>query len=346
MERMISFVVPCYNCEKTFERCIGSIRNQTYNRIEIVLVDDGSTDQTYALCEEAAKKDARMKAVHQNNGGLMNAWKRGVREASGEYIAFCDSDDYIENDLAQTLIAKIKEQHADVILYGMAVEYAGSKLVYNDNRLAEGYHSKEDIEKIIWPRYFSSGDMQSEIIVPSRDVKAFKRDLLMKVMDHLNDTVTVGEDELTSFAVILSANSIYCMKQYFPYHYIRNDESMIGGYDAGIFDKMLTLRNELVKIAGIYGYPYSDQIEKDFVSHVLVYMKKEICRNRKSGYGQVKRNLVTVRENAVFSEALKKIDIKKYQLKNRVFAGLVIRKQYLALYALTNLMSALGMGKA
>ena len=81
---MISFVVPCYNCEKTFERCISSIRNQTYNQIEIVLVDDGSTDQTYALCEEAAKEDARVKVVHQNNGGLMNAWKRGVREASGE----------------------------------------------------------------------------------------------------------------------------------------------------------------------------------------------------------------------------------------------------------------------
>lgn len=343
---MISFVVPCYNCEKTLERCISSIRNQTYGRIEIILVNDGSTDQTYALCEETAKEDIRVKVVHQNNGGLMNAWKRGVKEASGGYIAFCDSDDYIESNLAETITAKIKEHHADVILNGMTVEYADSKTVHNDNRLAEGYYSKKDIEKIIWPCYFSSGDMQSEIMMPSRAVKVFKRDLLMKVMDHLSDAVTVGEDEVTSFAVVLSVNSIYCIKRYYPYHYIRNDESMIGGYDAEIYDKMLVLRKELVKIANIYGYPYPEQIEKDFVSHVLVYMKKEICRNRKSGYRRVKRNLITVRENVVFSDALRQTDIKKYALKNRVFAGLVIRKQYLLLYVMTNLMSALGMGKS
>lgn len=343
---MISFVVPCYNCEKTFERCICSIRNQTYDRIEIILVNDGSTDQTYVLCEEAAREDVRVKVVHQNNGGLMNAWKRGVQEASGEYIAFCDSDDYVNSDLAEKLAAKIKEHHTDIILYGMSVEYTDGKCVYSDSRMTEGYYSKEDIENVILPCYFSSGDMQTEIMMPARFVKAFKRGLLMNVMDHLSDTVTVGEDELTSFAAVLSANSIYCMKRYYPYHYVRNDESMIGRYDAEIFNKMLTLRKELIKIADIYGYPYPEQIEKDFVSHVLVYMKKEICRNRKSGYRRVKRNLITVRENVVFSDALRQTDIKKYALKNRVFAGLVIRKRYLLLYVMTNFMSALGMGKS
>lgn len=343
---MISIVVPCYNCEKTIERCIDSIRKQSYKQIEIVLVDDGSTDQTYALCEKAAKEDARVKVVHQRNGGLMNAWKRGVREAAAEYIAFCDSDDYIDSDIAERLAAKIKEHHADMILYGMTVKYPDGNIVYSGNRLAEGYYSKEDIESIILPCYFSNGDMQSEIMMPSRDVKAFKRELLINVMEYLSEEVTVGEDELTSFATVLSANSMYSMGQYYPYHYIRNNESMIGGYDAGIFDKMLTLRNELVKIAGIYCYSYPEQIEKDFVSHVLVYMKKEICRNRKSGYKQVKQNLIKVRENVVFSDALRQIDIQKYKLKNRVFARLVIRKQYFVLYAVTNLMSALGMGKS
>ena len=136
---MISFVVPCYNCEKTFERCICSIRNQTYDRIEIILVNDGSTDQTYVLCEEAAREDVRVKVVHQNNGGLMNAWKRGVQEASGEYIAFCDSDDYVNSDLAEKLAAKIKEHHTDIILYGMSVEYTDGKCVYSDSRMTEGY---------------------------------------------------------------------------------------------------------------------------------------------------------------------------------------------------------------
>lgn len=342
---MISIVVPCYNCENTFERCIDSIRNQSYHQTEIVLVDDGSTDQTYALCEKAAKEDARVKVVHQRNGGLMNAWKRGVREASGEYIVFCDSDDYLDSGLTEALAVKIRENHADIFLYGMTVEYPGSNVVHSTNRLAEGYYTKEDIKNIILPGYFSNGDMQSEIMMPSRDAKAFKRNVLLNVMDSLNDAVSVGEDELTSFAAVLSADSIYCMGNYYPYHYIRNNESMIGGYDAGIYHKMLILRKELIKIARLYGYSYPEQIEKDFISHVLIYMKKEICRNRGNGYGNVKQNLIAIREHAVFRNALSEVDIRKYKLKNRIFAGLVIRKYYFLLYMITNLMSALGVGK-
>ena len=342
---MISIIVPCYNCEKSFEKCINSIRNQTYQQIEIVLVNDGSTDRTGILCEDAAKEDGRIKVIHQKNGGLMNAWKSSVRNASKEYIAFCDSDDYVDLDLAETLVNKINESNADIILYGMKVEYSSGIVENADNRLKKGLYAKEDIAKLILPSYFDNGQMQSELILASRDTKIFRRTVLLQVVDNLSDEISLGEDELTTFAAVLSAQSIYCMNNYHPYHYMRNDESMIGRYDSQMFHKYLLLRKQLTEIARIYDYPYKEQIEKRFVSHILLCMKKEIGRNQGSGYKKVKRNLISMRENEIFKNALKLVEVKKYQGKSRVFLQLVIAKRYFMLYVITNMVSRFGVGK-
>lgn len=342
---MISIVIPCYNCEKTFKKCIGSIRNQTYYQIEIILVDDGSTDHTYELCEKAVREDTRIKVIHQKNSGLMNAWKNGVRKASGEYIVFCDSDDYIDDDLVETLTEKIRESQADIIIYGMIVEYSDNMVDYVDNRLMEGLYLKEDIAKFILPQYFDNGRMQSEIIIASRDTKMFRRELLMRIIDDLNDEIAVGEDDLTTFSAVLSADSIYCINQFYPYHYVRSDESMIGKYDMNMFDQLLILRKELIKIASNCNYLYMEQIEKYFISNVLLCMKKEICRNQESGYRKVRHNIIRMRENPIFINAISKVEIRNYEVKSRIFAELVIRKRYLILYVMTNIMSSFGIGK-
>lgn len=342
---MISIVVPCYNCEKTFERCINSIRNQTYHEIEIILVDDGSTDSTGQLCKDTAEADGRVKVIHQKNGGLMNAWKNGVRGASGEYIAFCDSDDYIDADLAEKMTDKINACHADIILYGMKVEYANGAIEIEDNRLGEGIYTEGEIEKIILPDYFDSGQMQSTLILASRDTKIFKRALLMKMIDYLSDEISLGEDDATTFAAVLSAESICCINGYYPYHYMRNDDSMIGRYDPKMFDKFLMLRKQLIEIAKQYHYPYMEQIEKAFVSNVLLCMKKEISRNRRCGYRQVKQNLVRMRDNPVLIAAVNDVSFNRYELKSRVFARLMINKRYLTLYVVTNILSHFGFGK-
>lgn len=342
---MISIVVPCYNCEKTFERCINSIRNQTYQEIQIILVDDGSTDSTGQLCEDAAGADGRIKVIHQKNGGLMNAWKNGVRNASGEYVAFCDSDDYIDVDLMEKMADKITECHADIILYGIQVEYVNGAVNLRDNRLREGLYAEREIEKIILPDYFDNGQMESLLILASRYSKIFRRALLMKMIDYLSDEISLGEDDATTFAAVLSAESICCMNGYYPYHYMRNDESMIGRYDPKMFDKFLMLRKQLIEIAKRYHYPYMEQIEKAFVSNVLLCMKKEISRNWRCGYRKVKQNLIRMRNNPVFTNALSNVSFDKYELKSRVFANLVIKRRYLALYVATSILARFGVGK-
>ena len=98
-EELISIIVPVYNVEEYLKECIDSIINQTYKRIEIILVDDGSTDKSGKICDDYAKIDKRIKVVHKENGGLSDARNVGISVSSGKYIAFVDSDDWVEKTM-------------------------------------------------------------------------------------------------------------------------------------------------------------------------------------------------------------------------------------------------------
>ena len=118
-KELISVIVPVFNVEKYLERCVETIVNQTYKNLEIILVNDGSTDNSGELCDELAKKDNRIKVVHKENGGLSDARNTGERESTGEYIIFIDSDDYIHHEMLNTLYTQIVEKNADVSICGV-----------------------------------------------------------------------------------------------------------------------------------------------------------------------------------------------------------------------------------
>ena len=110
MNEKISVIVPIYKVEQVLKRCVDSILSQTYENLEIILVDDGSPDQCPAICDAYARQDARIKVVHKKNGGLTSAWKEGVRHAEGEWLGFVDSDDWIEPDIYERLYEPLKAQ--------------------------------------------------------------------------------------------------------------------------------------------------------------------------------------------------------------------------------------------
>ena len=149
-EPLISIVVPVYKVEKFLEKCIDSIINQTYKNLEIILVDDGSPDNCGKICDEYAKKDKRIKVIHQQNGGLSAARNTGITKATGKYISFIDSDDYIEKDYIELLYTTIKQSKADIAIGSHTVIYdTGTKL-----QKATGEKSilkpKEVLERILY----------------------------------------------------------------------------------------------------------------------------------------------------------------------------------------------------
>lgn len=104
---LVSVIIPVYNVEKYLARCVDSIKNQTYSHLEILLIDDGSTDSSGALCEELAVMDKRIRVIHQKNGGLSCARNTGIAHAKGKYLTFVDSDDWTKQDMIEYLYSLI-----------------------------------------------------------------------------------------------------------------------------------------------------------------------------------------------------------------------------------------------
>lgn len=115
---LISIIVPIYNAEKVIKRCIESISRQSYEMLEIILVDDGSTDQSLEICEDMSEKDSRIKIIHQNNGGVSRARNTGLKKATGRYIMMVDSDDYLYERAVELMLREIKKNKADLAICG------------------------------------------------------------------------------------------------------------------------------------------------------------------------------------------------------------------------------------
>ena len=115
---LISVIVPVYNMERYLRRCVDSILHQTYRNLEVLLVDDGSTDASGAICDEYAAQEERVTAVHQKNGGLSAARNAGLERAQGTYLCFVDSDDFLDSRMLETLCRDLQEQDADVAVVG------------------------------------------------------------------------------------------------------------------------------------------------------------------------------------------------------------------------------------
>ena len=114
MGELISVIIPIYNVEAYLDECIASVIAQTYSNLEIILVDDGSPDNCPQMCDEWAAKDSRIRVIHKENGGLSDARNAGIDIATGEYIAFVDSDDWIEPEMYEIMLAALKNENADI----------------------------------------------------------------------------------------------------------------------------------------------------------------------------------------------------------------------------------------
>lgn len=344
---LISIIVPCFNCEKTINRTVKSLIGQFDNTsdiicgYEIILVDDGSTDNTSYVLDEYSKNYEIIRVFHKKNGGLVDAWKSGVSVAIGEYIAFCDSDDYIDSDFVFKMIQGIfASGHPDMIAFGMLLEYSNGTREKHEILLKEGLYAEKDIKEIIYPRLLSNGPMQSELLRSSRCNKVFKKTLLNQIMGDVPNDISYGEDDITCFAAALNANSIYAIQDYYPYHYVRDVSSMIGGYDPEAFYKIDRIYKELNTIAQKYDYKYLNQIQKAVLSILVLSIKKEICKNP-DGYRKVKNRLKHITLSDTYLNCFKKEYTRDYKVKEKIFVSLITLKLYRLSYYITKTLDAI-----
>ena len=196
----ISVVVPVYNVENYLEECLNSIINQIYKNLEIILVNDGSTDNSYNICNEYAKKDTRIVVINKKNGGLSSARNAGIKKATGDYVVFIDSDDFwCDDKVAQKIVERIVTSNCEVVLFGFKYYYESRKQLksyFNYDNLTEEFNCN-DLKSIV----------KNNLYISSACVKVIKRDILIKYNMFFKEGVT-SEDIEWSAKLLLNVSNI------------------------------------------------------------------------------------------------------------------------------------------
>ena len=211
---LISVIVPVYNVEPYLDRCVQSIVDQTYTNLEIILVDDGSPDNCPAMCDAWAARDTRIKAIHQENGGLSDARNAGLAEASGEYVAFIDSDDWVEPEFLRFLLLTTKENQSEI---------AGSAYRLVED-VTEPPPSADSFETTVYPRDEALSALIADRVRQVVWNKLYARTL---IADIPFEKGKFHEDEFWSYKVFSHAER-YAQIDYIGYNYLQRAGSIMG----------------------------------------------------------------------------------------------------------------------
>lgn len=238
MKDLISIIVPVYNVEKYLQKCINSIINQTYKNIEIILVDDGSKDSSGKICDELEKKDNRIRVIHKENGGLSDARNVGLKIATGKYVGFVDSDDYISEDMFETLYKLNKDNNSDISIVSFYELYRGKVISVRDSKEKKVFDKIDAIKELLIDTNIQSYAWN----------KLFKRELFDNIEFPTNKNF---EDIATTLLLFEKANKVVLLEEP-KYYYVRRDDSIIGiknyktykDYLDVIYDKYLYLNGK------------------------------------------------------------------------------------------------------
>ena len=222
-KNLISLIVAVYNVGEYLPRCIESILQQTYSNLEILLVNDGSTDNSKQICNKYARIDSRIEVINKENGGLTSARKVGFGKARGDYIAFLDGDDYLENTYVESLFTSLIENQSDIAICGYYLDYKGERLSKQIKHLKTCLKSEEYAKELIQPSIYPlSGD---ETRIPNFVwLRLFTRKVI-------SDRCFVSEREVYTEDLFFNSEAyLQCNKVYFVdaplYNYCMNASSM------------------------------------------------------------------------------------------------------------------------
>lgn len=213
---LISVIVPIYNVEIYLDRCIESIVNQTYKNLEIILVNDGSTDNSLTICQKWAKKDNRIKVIDKENGGLSSARNAGLDIANGEYVSFVDSDDYIDKNIYDEMIKNIIITKSDIISCSIQEIQNNGNKINTLNKKDTILNSEECIKDLLF---------NHKRITPYAWDKLYKKDIIGS--SRFIEKLKFGEDAPFAYDLLKKIKK-YQTIDFIGYYYIRRDNSLIG----------------------------------------------------------------------------------------------------------------------
>ena len=265
-EILVSVIIPAYNAEKYIAFCLDTVTAQTYRNLEIIVVDDGSKDSTGKICDEYAEKDSRIKVIHQDNKGVAQTRNVGLDNASGEYFAFIDSDDYIGAGMLRTLAGAIDRFHCDVIDFGFAVD-------------TDGTITKRLVDDLPHDRTFTLAELPQLLLTqPNAWSRCWKRSLFLDTGIRYPSRVWY-EDIRTTTKLFAAAGSICAVPDVF-YYYVVREGSITRNPNIARNAEILDAFDDLLgwyRSSGLFAQ-YYNELSRLTVDHVLLAGSVRVLR--------------------------------------------------------------------
>ena len=294
---LFSIIVPVYNSSKYLNRCLDSIVNQKFDDYEILLIDDGSTDESPNICDEYSKKYSFIRVIHKENGGTVSARRTGVKEAKGDYILSIDSDDYVDEDYFDVIHHEIVKNNFPSIVawsYKSVDEVSGEIKKITNQDTALGNYTKEDIKSLKEVLLYNKNlpNLNYGSLLYSFWTKAIKRELLLDAFMSFKNDINYGEDLICVKRILDNPNcNNVTLIDYYGYNYVDNSGSLINAsysirkaksYEQTVIELKNDFSDEENKISiyairALLGLIYSIAITSNKYKEFLNKVKETYC---------------------------------------------------------------------
>lgn len=341
VENKVSVVIPVYNTKRYLQECVRSVTGQTYRNIEILLIDDGSTDGSGALCDEIAVGDDRVRVIHKPNGGVAAARNTGIDEANGEYVMFLDSDDWLDTDAIATLIKHADVHMTDVIRFSYVREYEGKQQVKRNTFLEERVYTGDECLAVCRQVLGLTGKElrhpENFNFLASCCTGMYKKSMLVDVGVRFTNIWEIGsfEDGLFNFCVLLKAKRFEYIHKPF-YHYRKtNAGSETTGYRRDYIAKRLVLAERLKeKINQENQWDYFCEAFYNRIVHATMEISFNALRN-KAAFIEKYKEVHSVLHHPQFISAYKAFQLRDLGMKWKIYFFFIKHSMTLPTYLMT-----------
>ena len=326
----VSVIIPCYKVEKYLDRCVESVINQTLKDLEIILVDDESPDHVPEICDEWALKDARIKVIHKKNGGLGMACNSGIEVATGKYVAFLDSDDWIDANMYQTMYDTAEKHQAQMVFTGLRrVDTNGNVIGYLTHKEKfQIYEGKNEIDGLACDLVASEVSLAAErtLQMSAKVVLYSKSTIDENHLRFVSEREVMSEDMHFNLNM-LSHSQCVCVVPRVFYNYRCTTGSITQKVDLDQFERIKSLYFFTLKECQILGIEENiyQRIQRFFIGYVRNYIRV-VCRSKSSISEQI-RIIQMIVNDPVWNIIWLSYPIHVAPLKQRLFVRLIQKKR-------------------
>ena len=322
MDRILPFfsvIIPVYNVSRFLPMCVESIRKQTFDNFELILVDDGSTDGSSDLCDEYMSTDKRIHVIHIPNGGVVNARITGVGKARGEYIVCVDSDDWLDDHYLKKCKSIIDAHHVDVISCGYSIYKNGrNRNIYS--KYKTGKYDREDIITEIYPVLVE--DERGSSFTRTVWAKCFKKSLYQPIQEGIDTRLTVMEDVPCSILIIAHAKDMFILNECL-YYYRVNEDSQTRNDNPIPWEEPLLVADNIRDGLRDIDWNFKNQIERIIVHGLFNVISSHFIFL--DSYKEKKKTITTIINN--YKEYPESINRVKYGMTIRGRLGVELLKK-------------------